>query len=193
MPEPEPVPPPVDPLSTRPAGFGQASTRPGDLRSSVFGSSVLGQLDAQAQASRESGAGSAFDVCHVGVVLRAVLLVQAVMALGVLYTAASWNEWVGQLSRGSIMSLWAVVAWLTLSCALKRWLAHLPTAAQWGAAMTLGALCAALALLAAHLRLAAVADILAIASALCGLGAFLGVAAFTIRHAKRLPSRRRLS
>ncbi len=59
--------------------------------------------------------------------------------------------------------------------------------------LTLGALCAALALLAAHLRLAAVADILAIASALCGLGAFLGVAVFTIRHAKRLPSRQRLS
>ena len=42
------------------------------------------------------------------------------------------------------MSLWAVVAWLALSCALKRWLAQLPTAAQWTSAITLGALCAAL-------------------------------------------------
>jgi len=144
MPERDPPPPHTDPLSTHPAALGQASTRPGDLRSSVFGTSVLGQLDALAQASRDSGAGSAFDVCHVGVVLRAVLLVQAVMALGVLYTAASWNEWVGQLSRGSIMSLWAVVVWLALSCAMKRWLSQLPTAAQWAAAMTLGALCAGL-------------------------------------------------
>ncbi len=144
MPEHDPASPHLETLSTRPAGLGPASTRPGDLRSSVFGSSVLGQLDAQAQASRESGAGSAFDVCHVGVVLRAVLLVQAVMALGVLYNAASWNEWVGQLARGSIMSLWAVVVWLALSCALKRWLSQLPTAMQWAAAMGLGALCAAL-------------------------------------------------
>ena len=43
----------------------------------------LGQLDAPAQALRARGAGSVFDVCHVGVVLRAVVLVQAVVALGV--------------------------------------------------------------------------------------------------------------
>lgn len=59
--------------------------------------------------------------------------------------------------------------------------------------LTLGALSAALALLAAHLRLAVVADILAITSGLCGLAAFLGAAADTIRHARRLPPRRRPS
>jgi len=59
--------------------------------------------------------------------------------------------------------------------------------------LTLGALSAALALLAAHLRLGVVADVLAITSGLCGLAAFLGAAAYTIRHARRLPVRRRPS
>jgi two-component system sensor histidine kinase AlgZ len=144
MPDPDPAITRSDPLTTHPVGFGSTSTRPGDLRSSVFGSSVLGHLDAQAQAARQSGAGSAFDVCHVGVVLRAVLLVQAVVALGVLYSASTWSDWVELLARGSVVSLWAVVAWLVVVCALKRWLAQLPTRSQWAAATTLGALCAAL-------------------------------------------------
>jgi hypothetical protein len=59
--------------------------------------------------------------------------------------------------------------------------------------LTLGALSASLALLAAHLRLGVVADVLAITSGLCGLAAFVGGAAFTIRHARRLPPRRRPS
>ena len=138
------VPSRLDLPTTRPSSLEVASTRPSELRSGLFGASVLGQLDAQAQAARSSGAGSAFDVCHVGVVLRAVLLVQAVVALGVLYTAGGWGDWVERLARGSIMSLWAVVSWLVASCALKRWLAPLPTAWQWAAAMSLGALCAAL-------------------------------------------------
>jgi two-component system sensor histidine kinase AlgZ len=144
MREPDPASARLDAPITRPATLDGASTRPSELRSGVFGSSVLGQLDAHAQAAHLSGAGSAFDVCHVGVVLRAVLLVQAVVALGVLYTATHWDEWVGQLARGSILSLWGVVAWLAVACALKRWLAHLPTVWQWVAATTLGALCATL-------------------------------------------------
>jgi hypothetical protein len=59
--------------------------------------------------------------------------------------------------------------------------------------LTLGALSASLALLAAHLRLGVIADVLAITSGLCGLAAFVGSAAFTIRHARRLPPRRRPS
>ena len=135
--------PRIDPTFTQPVGLWTSSTRPGDLRASVFGTSVLGPLEAQA-ASRASGAGSAFDVCHVGVVLRAVLLVQAVVALGTLYSSGSFDDWLAQLARGSIVSLWAVLAWLVLSCAGKRWLSQLPGAAQWAAATSLGALCTAL-------------------------------------------------
>ena len=93
------VPSRLDLPTTRPSSLEVASTRPSELRSGLFGASVLGQLDAQAQAARSSGAGSAFDVCHVGVVLRAVLLVQAVVALGVLYTAGGWGDWVERLAR----------------------------------------------------------------------------------------------
>ena len=71
-------------------------------------------------ASRTSGAGSAFDVCHVGVVLRA----RAVRAGGDGARRAASPRRRGpngsaQLARGSIISLPAVLAWLALSCALQ--------------------------------------------------------------------------
>ena len=55
--------------------------------------------------------------------------------------------------------------------------------------LALGALCAALALLTAHLHLARLADALAVGAALCGLMAFASAAGFTLRRARRLPTR----
>jgi hypothetical protein len=55
--------------------------------------------------------------------------------------------------------------------------------------LSLGALCAALALLTAHLHLAVLADALAVGGALCGLMGFVSAAGFTIRRARRLPTR----
>lgn len=55
--------------------------------------------------------------------------------------------------------------------------------------LSLGALCAALALLTARLHLAALADALAVGGALCGLMGFASAAGFTLRRARRLPTR----
>jgi hypothetical protein len=55
--------------------------------------------------------------------------------------------------------------------------------------LALGALCAALALLTAHLHLAVLADALAVGGALGGLMGFVSAAGFTLRRARRLPTR----
>jgi len=111
------------------------STRPAGLSSSSFGSTLF---DAVSQASVRS-APLTFDVCHIGVVLRAVLFVHAVMAIGVMFVAADASEWLGQMAGGSAVALPGVLLWLLVACLLKRPLAGWPEAAQWGGAMVLGA------------------------------------------------------
>ncbi len=81
-------------------------------------------------------------MCHSGVVLRAVLFVHAVLAIGVLFNATSFEQWLTQLALGSGVALPGVLLWLVLSCLLKDALARLPEPAQWAAATGLGAACA---------------------------------------------------
>jgi len=82
-------------------------------------------------------------MCHSGVVLRAVLFVHAVLAIGALFGATSFAQWLTQLALGSGVALPGVLSWLALSCLLKNALARLPEPAQWAAATGLGAACAA--------------------------------------------------
>jgi two-component system sensor histidine kinase AlgZ len=82
-----------------------------------------------------------FDVCHVGVVLRATLFVHAVLAAGVLFTAHTASAWALQFALGTAIALPAVLAWLILSCALKQPLVRLPAPAQAAATAALGAAC----------------------------------------------------
>ena len=120
-----------------------APSRPGDGPASAFGSTGSGLLAAEEPMRRSSGRGSAFDMCHSGVVLRAVLFVHAVLAIGVLFAATSFEQWLTQLALGSGVALPGVLLWLVLSCLLKDRLARLPEPAQWTAAIGLGAACAA--------------------------------------------------
>jgi two-component system, LytTR family, sensor histidine kinase AlgZ len=89
------------------------------------------------------GAGSAFDVCHVGVVLRSVLFVHAVLAVGLLFRAHTPLAWLTQLSAGAMVVLPGVLLWLVLMCVLKRLWVRLSVPVQWGAAVMLGGLSAA--------------------------------------------------
>ena len=119
-------------------GPALAATRPSELPSTGFGPTLLdtpGPADAA-----QSGAASVFDVCHVGVVLRALLLVHAVVAVGVMFVATSAKAWLGLLATGSALALPAVLLWLLVACACKRPLGALPLAGQWAAAMALGAI-----------------------------------------------------
>ena len=129
-----------------------------------------------------------FDGCHVGVILRAVLFVQLVMAVGVLYGSASFWDWLSRLAVATAAALPATLVWLVVACALKKRLQALRPMAQWGAGICLGALaglygCGLMAFL------GAVAPILWLASAATGaLCAAVLVAALVWRSAERAPA-----
>jgi two-component system sensor histidine kinase AlgZ len=80
-----------------------------------------------------------FDACQLGVVLRAVLFVEAVMAVGAMFGAASVTDWAGQLAVLSGAAFPGVLGWLVITCSCKRLLARLPPFAQQGVGILLGA------------------------------------------------------
>jgi len=69
---------------------------------------------------RTSARGTPLDACHVGVVLRAVLWTQAVIAVAVMFSARSPVQWLEHLALVSAASLPAVLGWLGWVCALAR-------------------------------------------------------------------------
>ncbi len=84
---------------------------------------------------------SLFDVCHVGVVLRALLFVHGGMAIALSFQATGLQSWGLLAAAASAATLPAVLLWLLLTCALKRPLTALPSAAQWTAVAAMGAIC----------------------------------------------------
>jgi two-component system sensor histidine kinase AlgZ len=87
-----------------------------------------------------------FDACHVGVVLRAVLFVQAVVAVGVMFVAPNAWAWWLDMAAFTAVTQPAVLAWLVAGCALSGWLGRWPLWAQVGAGLLLGALAGGLAM-----------------------------------------------
>ena len=116
---------------TRPPG----RTRPGEPRSTGFGTTMFDAL-----APLEPGAPtSVFDVCHVGVVMRALLFVHGVLGIGVLFAATSFQSWLALFAAGSSLALPAVLIWLLVACGAKRPFGALPLGWQWVVAVGLGA------------------------------------------------------
>jgi len=85
-----------------------------------------------------------FDVCHVGLVLRAVLGVQGLLGLGLALAARNLDEWMSWVASGTVVTLSAVLLWLLLVCASKRLLARFSEPAQWLSLLTLGGLCSSM-------------------------------------------------
>ena len=85
-----------------------------------------------------------FDVCHVGLVLRAVLGVQGLLALGLALAARDLVQWMQWMASGTVVTMSAVLLWLLLVCAARRGLARLPEPAQWLLLLSLGALSSSL-------------------------------------------------
>jgi two-component system sensor histidine kinase AlgZ len=81
-----------------------------------------------------------FDACHVGVVLRAVLFVEGVLAVGALFGAATAGEWLARVSLLTGGALPATLAWLVTACSLKRLLQRLREPMQYAAGVLLGTL-----------------------------------------------------
>ena len=89
-----------------------------------------------------AGTGGLFDACQIGVVLRAVLLVEAVVAVTTLFVGATPGEWLVLAATVTGGALPATLLWLVAACALKKILARLSRPAQYAAGATLGALSA---------------------------------------------------
>ncbi|MDC8771050.1 sensor histidine kinase [Roseateles albus] len=83
-----------------------------------------------------------FDVCHVGLVLRAVLGVQGLLALGLALVSRDLGHWMQNMASGTVVTMSAVLAWLLLVCSARRQLAGLRGLWQWTVLLALGALCA---------------------------------------------------
>lgn len=81
-----------------------------------------------------------FDACHLGVILRAVLFVEAVMAVGAMFGASSVPDWLLRLAVLSAAVLPATIAWLVIACALKTVLEAVPPPVQHVFGVLLGSL-----------------------------------------------------
>ena len=115
---------------------GTAGT--GSTGSTGFGATMF-DLVAELPARRR-GPESPFDVCHVGVVLRAVLFVHGAVAIAMVFIATTPAVWLALVGAGASVARPAVLVWLVVVCALKRPLAAAPVAAQWTAVVALGAI-----------------------------------------------------
>lgn len=96
-------------------------------------------LEDDAAAPRPAPRASMFDACHVGVVLRAVLFVEAVVGVGAMFGAGEALDWLLRFSLLTGGVLPATLAWLIAVCALKTHLNRLESSRQWLAGMALGA------------------------------------------------------
>ena len=125
--------------STRDRRTAAPAAAGAELGSTGFGTTLFDGLQPLSLATR--AVRSDFDVCHVGVVLRALLAVQAILAVGVLFENSTWSAWANAFAAGSMSSLTAVLLWLLLACAGKVRFARLAVPWQWVLAVGLGAFC----------------------------------------------------
>jgi two-component system sensor histidine kinase AlgZ len=141
----------------------------------------------QALEARAPRAALVFDACQLGVVLRAVLFVEGVMAVGALYGSASFGEWIERLALLSGASLPATLGWLIIACSLKRLLARLPPMGQHAFGVGLGMLAGVYGCL--LLVMVGVTKVWWVASAFSGgLLSALMMAALVLRAKGRLPA-----
>jgi two-component system sensor histidine kinase AlgZ len=84
----------------------------------------------------------AFDVCHVGLVMRTVLGVQLLLGLGAALMARDGAQWLALTANGTVATMFASLSWLLIVCAAKRLWPRLPEPLQWAALMALGAVTA---------------------------------------------------
>ncbi len=131
--------PRTSPASTRPASLWPESTRAGDLPSTTF---ALTRFDPMAdeRTRDEAQTLATFDVCHPALALRAVLLVQLVLAIGACVMSGSWVELGGRAAIGAFAGVTGAGLWLVTVCALRASLRKAPPSARLAAVLGLGAL-----------------------------------------------------
>ena len=113
--------------------------------------STFQELPAETGPAAAASPALVFDACRAGVILRAVLFVETAVAVGAMFGAGGFLEWLTRLSLLTGGALPATLVWLIAACSLKRLLARLPRQGQNLAGVAMGALaglygCAMLAL-----------------------------------------------
>lgn len=122
-------------MAGSPPGEGGAAAGAGPLTTG-FGS--VPAFDEAPAAPREP---SAFDVCHAGVVLRAMLFVHGVVGLAVAFSSETPAAWGRGFATASTVALPALLLWLCSACLARRALARLPVGWQWAVALGWGTGC----------------------------------------------------
>ena len=89
-------------------------------------------------ATAKSASALVFDACQVGVVLRTVLVVQAVLAVAVMFVENSMSDWGAKLALITGGALPGTLLWLIVTCSLKHPLQRLPRSGQYAAGIGLG-------------------------------------------------------
>jgi len=84
---------------------------------------------------------AAFDVCQVGVLLRLVLFVEAVLAVVALFVTEGPGGWLFTVAMLTGGALPATLLWLVAVCVLKKPLARRSRGGQYAAGALLGMLC----------------------------------------------------
>lgn len=82
-----------------------------------------------------------FDACQIGVTVRAVLFVEAALAVAASFGAADPMDWVARVSLLTAAGFPGVMVWLLVACSLKTWIGRLPDRLQELAGLILGAAC----------------------------------------------------
>ncbi len=140
------VPPPqanAGPEPSRPASLWPDSTRSPVSQSSAFTPTRFDPL-AEERARMASLGAAAFDVCHPALALRAVLLVQAVLALVALVHAGDVAQWLGRQATLAFGGAMATGLWLVFLCVMRRPLQSMQVAGRAAAVLALGAAVAVL-------------------------------------------------
>lgn len=83
-----------------------------------------------------------FDACQIGVVLRAVLVVEAVVVIVALFVAPGLVDCLALAATVTGGALPATLLWLVTTCAIKKVLAKMPTFGQYATGCALGAVSA---------------------------------------------------
>jgi len=116
--------------------------RNSSILSATPASSTTTPQSSTARARPRAPAGAdaaAFDACQIGVVLRAVLFVEAVVAVVTLFLASGLADWLALCATVTGAALPGTLVWLLATCALKKVLARMPLRLQYVCGGLLGA------------------------------------------------------
>ena len=138
------APPDFAPTATRPASLWPDSARPVDPQSTHFSTTRFDPV-AEERARIQTQAAAAFDVCHPALALRAVLLVQGVLALVGLGGADNLADWGARQAALAFGGLAGTLLWLVAVCGARRPLRRLGTAPRAALVLAAGAVAALLA------------------------------------------------